>query len=237
MAMIVALTRRLLGMELAALALASTLASGCAETSASSGGARTGREERGEPGADGRHPARQAGRDPAPAAAARSVDAEVLPGRARREAHPRVQGLGHRRGHRRAGRKASDVRVTGGSLNNKEVSDCLIAKLKDSSTPTCRRRGRCSTSTGSNRRIRRVRPSLGSRNRRRPRPRPRLFGDEDDGWGSCLIRDDLGSSSGKPRNLAKSLRRVSDRAVALPGMPCCATARERFRELPRGGSV
>ena len=33
------------------------------------------------------------------------------------------------------GGKASDVRVTGGSLNNKDVSDCLIAKLKDFEYP------------------------------------------------------------------------------------------------------
>jgi hypothetical protein len=31
--------------------------------------------------------------------------------------------------------KASDVKVTGGTLNNKEVSDCLVEKLKDFEYP------------------------------------------------------------------------------------------------------
>jgi hypothetical protein len=31
--------------------------------------------------------------------------------------------------------KASDVKVTGGTLNNKEVSDCLVEKLKDFDYP------------------------------------------------------------------------------------------------------
>jgi len=31
--------------------------------------------------------------------------------------------------------KASDVKITGGTLNNKEVSDCLVEKLKDFDYP------------------------------------------------------------------------------------------------------
>ena len=38
--------------------------------------------------------------------------------------------------------KASDVKVTGGTLNNKEVGDCLIEKLKDFEYPQIPKIGR-----------------------------------------------------------------------------------------------
>ena len=51
-------------------------------------------------------------------------------------------------------RRRPRAKVIGGTLNNKEVSDCLVEKLKDFEYPRDRPdRARCSTSTGSNRRI------------------------------------------------------------------------------------
>jgi hypothetical protein len=135
MAMIVALTRRLLGMELAALALVSTLASGCAETSASSGGrTRVVKNEESPSQTGGIPPDKQAEiqlllqqRDPSTL----KCYQDVLD-----EKHTRAfKGSVTVELTVAPGGKASDVRVTGGSLNNKEVSDCLIAKLKDFEYP------------------------------------------------------------------------------------------------------
>jgi len=135
MSMIVALTRRLLGMELAALALASALAAGCAETSASNGGGvRVVKNEESSAPTGGIPPDKQAEiqlllqqREPSTL----KCYQDVLD-----EKHTRAfKGSVTVELTVAPGGKASDVRVTGGSLNNKEVSDCLIAKLKDYEYP------------------------------------------------------------------------------------------------------
>ena len=135
MSMIVALTRRLLGMELAALALASALAAGCAETSASNGGGvRVVKNEETSAPTGGIPPDKQAEiqlllqqREPSTL----KCYQDVLD-----EKHTRAfKGSVTVELTVAPGGKASDVRVTGGSLNNKEVSDCLIGKLKDFEYP------------------------------------------------------------------------------------------------------
>jgi hypothetical protein len=137
MAMIVALTRpltRRLGTQLAALALVSAVAVGCAETSASGGGVRVVKNEETAAPQGGIPPDKQAEiqlllqqRDPSTLKCYQDVLDEK-----------------HTRAFKGSvtveltvvpGGKASDVRVTGGSLNNQEVNDCLIAKLKDFEYP------------------------------------------------------------------------------------------------------
>jgi hypothetical protein len=135
MAMIVALTRRLLGVELAALALVSALAAGCAETSAShGGGVRVVKNEESSAPTGGIPPDKQAEiqlllqqRDPSTLKCYQDVLDEKKSRAFKGSVTVEVTVV--------PGGKASDVRVTGGSLNNKEVSDCLIAKLKDFEYP------------------------------------------------------------------------------------------------------
>ena len=135
MAMIVALTRRLLGMELAALALVSTLAAGCAETSASGGGGvRVVKNEEKASQTGGIPPDKQAEiqlllqqRDPSTLKCYQDVLDEKHTRTFKGSVTVELTVV--------PGGKASDVRVTGGSLNNKDVSDCLIAKLKDFEYP------------------------------------------------------------------------------------------------------
>jgi len=135
MSMIVALTRRLLGIELAALTLVSTLAAGCAETSASSGGGvRVVKNEESSAPTGGIPPDKQAEiqlllqqRDPSTLKCYQDVLDEKHTRAFKGSVTVEVTVV--------PGGKASDVRVTGGSLNNKEVSDCLITKLKDYEYP------------------------------------------------------------------------------------------------------
>jgi hypothetical protein len=135
MAMIVALTRRLLGVELAALALVSALAAGCAETSASNGGGvRVVKNEESAAPTGGIPPDKQAEiqlllqqRDPSTLKCYQDVLDEKKSRAFKGSVTVELTVV--------PGGKASDVRVTGGSLNNKEVSDCLIAKLKDFEYP------------------------------------------------------------------------------------------------------
>ena len=127
--------RRLLSAELAALALVSIVATGCAENSASGGGGITVVKNPESPSPTGGIPPdKQAEiqlllqqRDPSTLKCYQDVLDEK-----------------HTRAFKGSvvvvitvapGTKASDVKVTGGSLNNKEVSDCLIAKLKDFEYP------------------------------------------------------------------------------------------------------
>jgi hypothetical protein len=127
--------RRLLSAELAALALVSIVATGCAESSASGGGGvRVVKNPESSAPTGGIPPDKQAEiqlllqqRDPSTLKCYQDVLDEK-----------------HTRAYKGSvvveitvepGAKASDVRVTGGSLNNKEVSDCLIAKLKDFEYP------------------------------------------------------------------------------------------------------
>src|SRR6476660_6130908 len=123
--------RRLLSAELAALALVSILATGCAESSASGGGGvRVVKNPESSAPTGGIPPDKQAEiqlllqqRDPSTL----KCYQDVLD-----EKHTRAfKGSVVVEITVEPGAKASDVRVTGGSLNNKEVSDCLIAKLKD----------------------------------------------------------------------------------------------------------
>jgi hypothetical protein len=135
MAMIVALTRRLLGVELAALALVSALAAGCAETSASNGGGvRVVKNEESAAPTGGIPPDKQAEiqlllqqRDPSTLKCYQDVLDEKKSRAFKGSVTVELTVV--------PGGKASDVRVTGGSLNNKDVSDCLIAKLKDFEYP------------------------------------------------------------------------------------------------------
>jgi hypothetical protein len=122
--------RRLLGAELAALALVSMVAVGCAENSASGGGGVTvvKNPESSAP-TGGIPPDKQAEiqlllqqRDPSTL----KCYQDVLD-----EKHTRAfKGSVVVEITVEPGGKASNVKVTGGSLNNKEVSDCLIEKLK-----------------------------------------------------------------------------------------------------------
>src|SRR4051812_42920413 len=135
MAIIVALTRRLLGVELAALALVSALAAGCAETSASNGGGvRVVKNEESAAPTGGIPPDKQAEiqlllqqRDPSTLKCYQDVLDEKKSRAFKGSVTVELTVV--------PGGKASDVRVTGGSLNNKDVSDCLIAKLKDFEYP------------------------------------------------------------------------------------------------------
>jgi hypothetical protein len=127
--------RRLLSMELAALALVSIVAAGCAENSASGGsGVTVVKNPESAAPTGGIPPDKQAEiqlllqqRDPSTLKCYQDVLDEK-----------------HTRAFKGSvtveltivpGGKASDVRVTGGTLNNKDVSDCLIAKLKDFEYP------------------------------------------------------------------------------------------------------
>ena len=127
--------RRLLSAELAALALVSIVATGCAESSASGGGGvRVVKNPESSAPTGGIPPDKQAEiqlllqqRDPSTL----KCYQDVLD-----EKHTRAfKGSVVVEITVEPGAKASDVRVTGGSLNNKEVSDCLIAKLKDFEYP------------------------------------------------------------------------------------------------------
>jgi len=127
--------RRLLSAELAALALVSIVATGCAENSASGGGGvRVVKNPESSAPTGGIPPDKQAEiqlllqqRDPSTL----KCYQDVLD-----EKHTRAfKGSVVVEITVEPGAKASDVRVTGGSLNNKEVSDCLIAKLKDFEYP------------------------------------------------------------------------------------------------------
>jgi hypothetical protein len=127
--------RRLLSVELAALALVSIVAVGCAENSASGGGGvRVVKNPESSAPTGGIPPDKQAEiqlllqqRDPSTL----KCYQDVLD-----EKHTRAfKGSVTVEITVEPGGKAGDVRVTGGSLNNKEVSDCLIAKLKEFEYP------------------------------------------------------------------------------------------------------
>ncbi len=127
--------RRLLSVELAALALVSIVAVGCAENSASGGGGvRVVKNPEVASPTGGIPPDKQAEIQ----LLLQQRDPSTL------KCYSDVLGEKHTRAFKGSvtveitvvpGGKASDVRVTGGSLNNKEVSDCLIEKLKDFEYP------------------------------------------------------------------------------------------------------
>ena len=114
------------------------------------------------------------------------------------------------------GGKASDVRITGGSLNNKEVSDCLIAKLKDFEYPDV-------PSSGTMQYVYRFEPAIEARVARAPRGssrpvEPRRWRRTRHGHGrsrSFQRGTDKSGTASAPRQLADILKRLSSGAKCL----------------------